>query len=77
MKNKFIIEGIDCASCATKIEEKVSKIKGIKNVNLNFLTSKFSFETEEENNLIPEVIKTINKIEPTATIKNIKGEILN
>jgi len=34
MKKTYTIEGIDCANCAMKIEEKINKIKGIEEANL-------------------------------------------
>ena len=29
MKKVYSIEGIDCANCAAKVEDKINKIKGI------------------------------------------------
>lgn len=50
MKNyKYILQGLDCANCAKKIEDKISETEGYKNVNVNFSTLKLSFETEKEN----------------------------
>lgn len=72
-KYKFKIEGLDCANCASELEEKISKINNITNVSISFMTEKLSFDCEEEN--IDEVIKQIKKIikdeEPDVTIEEI------
>lgn len=36
MEVKLELEGLNCANCANKIEDKVSKLNGIKEANLNF-----------------------------------------
>lgn len=72
-KYKFKIEGLDCANCASELEEEISKINNITNVSISFMTEKLSFDCEEEN--IDEVIKQIKKIikdeEPDVTIEEI------
>ena len=44
MKKVYSIEGIDCANCAAKIENKINKMKNIEEVNLNFMMEKLSIE---------------------------------
>lgn len=74
MEKILKVNGIDCANCAAKIENKISKIKKVNEASVNFMTGKVMIETEtediEENNIIvKEVIKIINKIEPDAIIE--------
>ncbi|MCF8306756.1 MAG: heavy metal translocating P-type ATPase [Ignavibacteriales bacterium] len=40
------VEGMTCAACVARVEKTVSKIDGVKNVNVNFATEKISFELE-------------------------------
>ena len=68
MKKVYSIEGIDCANCAAKVEDKINKIKGIDEAVLNFMTSKLSieFKSSEEKDVeqvMNEVKKIIAKIE--------------
>ena len=74
MEKILKVNGIDCANCAAKIESKISKIKKVSDASVNFMTGKVIIETETEdekeiNNILEEVIKIINKIEPDATIE--------
>ena len=74
MEKILKVNGIDCANCAAKIESKISKIKKVSDASVNFMTVKVMIENETEdekeiNNILEEVIKIINKIEPDATIE--------
>ncbi|HPY99179.1 MAG TPA: heavy-metal-associated domain-containing protein [Clostridia bacterium] len=48
MKRKYRLNNLDCAACADKIERKISKLTGVKQVNLNFFTKKAAIETDSE-----------------------------
>lgn len=72
IKKEFILQGLDCAHCASKIEGKVSKIKGISSANVNFLTKTLTLEIEEINRvqeLIAATSEEIQKIESHVKIK--------
>ena len=47
-KYEFRLEGLDCANCANKIQNKIAENEDYKNVVVNFNTLKLSFETEVE-----------------------------
>ena len=66
MKKVFKLEGLDCAHCAAKIEEKVSKLEGVKSVVINFMTTKMTLESVDENiaDVVEKVKKLINEVEP-------------
>lgn len=73
MKKVYSIEGIDCANCAAKVEDKINKVKGINDATLNFMTSKLSieFDSSDENDvkkIIEEVKKIVAKMEPDAKL---------
>ena len=42
------VEGMTCASCVSRVEKTISKLDGIKNVNVNLATEKVSFEFDPE-----------------------------
>ena len=66
MKKVFKLEGLDCAHCAAKIEEKVSKLEGVRSVVINFMTTKMTLESVDENiaDVVEKVKKLINEVEP-------------
>ncbi len=73
MKKVYKIEGIDCANCAAKIEDKINKIKEIEEATLNFMTSKLSIEfkssdEKEVEEVMNEVKKIVAKMEPDAKL---------
>jgi len=71
IKKKFILEGIECANCAAKMERAINKLDGVKEATVNFLTAKLTIEGEDEKmpTIIQEAEKIIKKIEPQVVMK--------
>lgn len=46
---RYRLEGLDCANCAKKVEDKIVKTEGYEDVTVNFSTSKLSFKTDKIN----------------------------
>lgn len=71
MKKKFKFEGINCANCANKIEEAISKMDGVEDVKVSYLSEKVKFELADDidlENLIEDANKIADKIEPGSRI---------
>ena len=47
MKKNYILEDLDCANCAAKIEEGVKKIEGVTECSVSFVTEKMIVEIED------------------------------
>ena len=56
-KNTYILDNIDCAACANKIEQKINNLDGVFSSSLNFITLKL-FVTFDENIINDEEIET-------------------
>jgi cation transport ATPase len=71
MKKKFILEELDCADCAAKIEHAVNKLDGVKEATVNFMTQKLVIEGEDEKmpTIMQEAEKIVKKIEPGTVMK--------
>ncbi len=71
MKKTFILEDIDCAHCAQKIEDKVSKLKGVSNCKVTFLTQKLVYDVEDDlaSEVEAEMRKLVKSMEPDVTVK--------
>lgn len=70
MKKIFKLEGLDCAHCANKIEEKIAKLEGVNSVVVNFMTTKMTLEAVDEKfeAILIEAKKIINELEPDVNI---------
>lgn len=66
MKKIFKLEELDCANCAAKMEEQISKLDGVIKISVSFMTQKLSLEADDEqfDQIVMEVAKLIKKIEP-------------
>ena len=82
MENKeelqLTLEGLNCANCARKIEEKVSKMEGVKESNLNFTTTTLNVKLErkvKEEHAINEIKKIVEALEPHVKVeKKVSGK---
>ena len=76
---RYKLEGLDCAACAKKVEEKLASTSGFEDVNVNFSTLKLSFKTEKyenDKNLTKMVEEIVRKVEPDVNvIENSNKEI--
>ena len=65
MKKVYKIE-VDCAVCANKIQDAVSKIEGVKSVSVNFMTQKMILDIDDSQyeEVYKKVIKTAKRVEP-------------
>jgi Cd2+/Zn2+-exporting ATPase len=73
----FILKGLDCASCAAKIEEGVKRIEGVTYANCDFVNSKLSVEIDDSYELektIKELKKLVKNIEPNVEIIEYENE---
>ena len=69
---EFILDGLDCANCASKIEAKVNDIDGIKQAQMNFANKTLTVEIENDEKLdeiLAETKKIVNRIEPGIDIR--------
>ena len=51
MESKIKIEGLDCANCALELEEEISKINGVKEVNVSFVNQLVSVSYDSKETL--------------------------
>jgi Cd2+/Zn2+-exporting ATPase len=56
--SEFLIQGMDCSSCALSIEKHLKTLPDVKNVNVNFSTAKMQIEHE---NSVEDIIQAVNK----------------
>lgn len=72
MEIRLILNGLDCANCANKIETKVNKINGVKEATVNFSTTLLIAEIKEESlkdEIINEIKSIVKKLEPDVKVE--------
>ncbi|WP_069649093.1 heavy metal translocating P-type ATPase [Caloranaerobacter ferrireducens] len=72
IRKELILEGLDCASCAAKIETKVNELADVKIANLNFVTKTLTIELFDENKIESVILETkdiVKKFEPHVIVK--------
>lgn len=67
MRYKYNIHNLDCANCARRVEETLTKDSRLRNVSVNFNTSKVSFDAEQSIPL-PELNRIVQTAEPSANL---------
>ena len=70
MKKVYLLEDLDCAHCAEKIEKEVAKLEGVTESKVTFITQKLTVEVEDAKvaNLLGEIKKVVKKFEPDVTV---------
>lgn len=67
----LVLNGLNCASCAKKIEGFSREIEGVQDVSLDLISKKLKIVTDKEEDKISiknQVVKIINKLEPDVFI---------
>ena len=71
MPNKvYIIENLDCANCAAKMENGIKKLDGVNDATVSFLTQKMTVDADDArfDDIMKQVVKLCKKIEPDCVI---------
>lgn len=71
MKKTYLLEGLDCANCAAKIEKGVSELEGVHSASVSFLTTKMVLDVDEDKikDVEKAAAKLIRKLEPDTHMK--------
>lgn len=69
VKKELYLKGLDCAHCASKIEDQTNRLEGV-SASLNFMNGKLSLELENENSeeVIDAIKKIVKKLEPDVDV---------
>ena len=70
MIKTYILEDLDCAHCAGKIEEAVAKLEGVKKSTCTLLTQKLVVDIEDDKAaaLSAEVKNIVKNLEPDVEV---------
>ena len=68
MKKTYKLVDLDCANCARKMQDAISKLDGVTGCTVNFLTQKLTIEADDVDALMKDVVKCIKKVEPDCEV---------
>ena len=67
-KKVYIIENLDCANCAAKIESKISALPEVAEATITFATKQLRITAEDPDALLPKLTEIARTVEPDVTI---------
>ncbi len=70
MRKIFVLEDLDCANCANKMENAIKKIEGVEFASVSFITQRLTLDADEKkfDEIIKKVVKTCKHIEPDCKV---------
>lgn len=70
MRKTYILEDLDCANCAAKIEEAVGKLDGVSKSTVTLLTQKLVIEVEDDkaSSIVKDIKAIVKKFEPDVEV---------
>ncbi|WP_445935256.1 heavy metal translocating P-type ATPase [Paenibacillus sp. FSL L8-0463] len=74
VRRQWVLEGLDCANCAMKIENKVKKIEGVSSCSVNFTMKMMTLETAAAyaDTVSEEAKRTVTTLEPHVKLKEVQ-----
>ena len=70
MKKIFVLEDLDCAHCAARMEESIRKLPGVTDASVNFIAQRLTLEADDAvfEKVLKQAVKLCRKIEPDCRI---------
>lgn len=71
MKKSYKVE-VDCANCAAKMQDAVSKLEGVNEVTVNFMTQKLIInyaDNADVDSVLKAAVEACKKVEPDFEIE--------
>ena len=70
MRKTFKLQDLDCANCAAKMEDAISKIDGVEKASVSFMTQKLTLVAEDDrfDAIVDDAQHICSKIEPDCVI---------
>ena len=71
MTKAYRLKNLGCANCAAKMERDISKLEGVKEASISFMTTKLTLEAEDGDfeNILEQAKKIISKYEPEVIVQ--------
>ncbi|MBQ7999900.1 MAG: heavy-metal-associated domain-containing protein [Ruminococcus sp.] len=60
MKKTYAMEDLDCAVCAAKMEDAISKLEGVHSVSISYVLQQITIDAQEDK--LPQIMKQAQKV---------------
>jgi copper chaperone CopZ len=70
MKKVLMMDNLDCANCAAKMQENVKKIDGVEDCSVSFMSQKMTlvYDETKEKEIFKAVQKAVRKVDPDCSV---------
>ena len=68
VKKVYLVENLDCANCAAKMERKIQAMSEIQAASITFATKQLRFAADDPESLVPQLEKACKTIEDEVTL---------
>jgi len=70
MKKSYEMEDLDCANCARKMQELITKDERVKFCSVNFISQKMTIEADDAvfDDVVKDAVKSVKKIDPDCEV---------
>lgn len=70
MKKSFAMQDLDCANCASKMENAIKKIDGVNDCSINFFAQKMILDADDARfeDLVKKAAAAIKKVDPDCSL---------
>lgn len=65
----YILEGLDCANCAARVEAKLKEMDGVDDVSITFATRQMKLAARDPDAMIPQIQSLINTLATASTTR--------
>ncbi len=76
-QNKYRLEGLNCANCAAKIEQKINKLEIVQDASINFVTKELkvnAIENVDRSELLKNIVKIIDETEKGVKVNELSSQ---
>ena len=65
MKKVFVMEDLDCANCAAKMEDAIRKLEGVTYVSISFMAQRMTLEADDAvfDKVVKEAAKAVRRVD--------------
>ncbi|MBR0538226.1 MAG: cation transporter [Clostridia bacterium] len=70
MKKAYKLEDLDCANCASKMEQAIAKLDGVNKVTVSFMAQKMILDADDArfDEILQQAVKCIKKVESGCSV---------